>query len=230
MDLNNNHTGTRSSKLRRLIPLRNYIMRSIDNNQNIKRLCRYYTLTPLLSKGRGYDGKMYNQPDLVDPLTLPIKNDTHASVTAQGRILYGSSFGGDVLDQRQITIYVHSPRSSFNPNMVNGRTNYGTDRLTGKHFFTIEIVYPTELNELGSCEQERANEIACEILDMLDERYVDAETSKYTGDCQFHVEGEYSDLRLSTSGYMVMTIPIWVSVFSIRTSKEKLGGETHYVK
>lgn len=228
MQLNNNHIATRSAKIRRITPLKNYIVRSIDENQNIKRLCRYYTRTPLLNKGRGYDSSLIKQPDLIDSLLHPVVNDKGVSSTARGQILYKTAFSGDVLDERQVSIYVHSPRSSFNPNMVSGRTNYGTDRLTGKHFFTIEIVYPTELNELDSLEQERATEIACEILDMLDEKYVDEHTSVYTGHCQFHVEGEFTDLRLSTSGYMVITIPIWVSVFSIRADKSKLGGETSY--
>ena len=51
MDFNNQYMGTKSQKLYRVSPLKNYIVGLIDNNQNIKRLCRYMTKTPTYNKG-----------------------------------------------------------------------------------------------------------------------------------------------------------------------------------
>lgn len=227
-DFNNRYLGTRSSKVRRIVPIKNFIIHKIDTNQNIKRLCRYYTKTPLLNRGVGYDGTVVNQPDLEDSLLKPVHNDLNVSPTARNQILTTSVFSGDVLAERQITIYVHHPKSVFNPNMVSGRISYGVDPLGGRHLFMVDIVYPNELNELDSVNQERATEIAGEIIDMLDGIYVDGEYEEFTGACKLNVEGEITCGRLSTSGYLILSIPIWVSATTGRIDSDMLGGDTRY--
>lgn len=221
---------TKSPKARRIVPLRNYIARSIDNNQNIRRYCRYHTKTPLLNKGMGYDGKMYKQADLKDSLFNIVTTDEYVSQTAGGQVIYKSAFGGDVLADRQITIYIHCPSSTFNPNIGTSNSRYGAEKVIGHHFFEINIVYPNEINELDSVEQERAIEIVNEIIDMLDGQGVDEYTKEFTGDCIFSVEGNMTDLRLGNSGYMVITIPVVVGVMSSRVNKKYLGGDTRYDK
>lgn len=227
-DFNNRYLGTRSSKVRRIVPIKNFIIHKIDSNQNIKRLCRYYTKTPLLNRGVGYDGLVVKQPDLKDSLLKPVSNDSNVSPTAQKQILTPSTFSGDVLAERQVTIYVHNPKSVYNPNMVSGRVSYGVDPLGGRHLFMVDIVYPDELNELDSINQERATEIAGEIVDMLDGVYVDDGYEEFTGECKLNVEGEISVGRLSTSGYMIMSIPIWVSAMTGRIDSDMLGGDARY--
>ena len=51
----------------------------------------------------------------------------------------------------------------------------GVDNIVGKHFFNIDIIYPIEFNELDSLYEERANSIACEIVDLLDNKPVKGE-------------------------------------------------------
>ncbi len=227
MDMNNKLMDKRSSKLRRVVPLKTFMMDLIDNSQNIKRLSRYYTRTPLLNRGIGYNGDMINQPDLVDSLRYPIEND-HVSETADGRILHDYAYGGDVLYNRQVSIYVHCHKSTFNPNQANGRLNYGVDAVVGKHFFNIDIIYPIEFNALDSLYDERANSIACEIIDLLDERTVEGKIREFTGDCTIYLAGEITDLRLGSSNYMGITLPFYVTVFGSLISKDELGGETRY--
>lgn len=194
--------------------LKNYIIKKIDENQNIKRLARYMTTTPTLNKGVTYDGRLINQPDLTDSLLTSTENDTQVSV--RDSVLSPHAFTEEVLAERRLTIYVHSPRSIFNLNAANNRPNYGTDELLGKHLFYVEIVYPIEYNALEPFGQERSMRIACEVLDMLDSLVIEGEIREFVGDCIFKVEGEITDLRLSKSGYMILTIPIWTSVTGIR--------------
>lgn len=227
MDINNKFMGMKSAKLKRIVPLKLYMMELIDNSQKIKRLSRYYTRTPLLNRGVGYNGDKIKQPDLVDSLRFPITND-NASETADGRILYDYAFSGEVLSSKQISIYVHCHKSTFNPNMITGRLSYGVDNIVGKHFFNIDIIYPIEFNQLDSLYEERANSIACEIVDLLDEKTVEGEVREFTGDCIIHLAGDVTDLRVGTSGYMGMTIPFYVTVFGGHVLDDDLGGETRY--
>lgn len=224
---NNKFMGKKSAKLRRIVPLKNHMMDLIDNSQKVKRLSRYYTRTPLLNRGVAYNGDKVKQPDLTDSLRTPVASD-NVSETADGRILYGYAFSGEVLSNKQISIYVHCHKSTFNPNMVSGRTSYGIDNIVGKHFFNVDIIYPIEFNELDSLYEERANSIACEIVDLLDGKTVEGAVREFTGDCTIHLAGEVTDLRVGTSGYMGMTIPFYVIVLGGHVDEDELGGESRY--
>lgn len=228
MDGNNVYMGAKSAKLRRIVPIKKFLIEKIDNNQEIKRLSRYYSRTPLLNRGIGYDGGKIVQPDLVDSLTQQVVVDTNVSETAKNKILFSHAFSGEVLDERQVSIYVYSYKSVYNPNIVNGRTNYGIDDIVGKHFFNVDIVYPLEFNELDSRYEERAMQIACKITDLFDGAYITGDHREYTGDCQICIAGELTDLRLSTSGYMILTIPLYVQVYGNHVREDELGGETRY--
>ena len=218
MDVNNQYLNTKSQKLYRVSPLKNYIVSKIDNNQNIKRLCRYMTKTPTYNKGLTYDNKLIKQPDLNDSLLESVTTDE--SATVKEYVLSPYAFTEDVLAERRLTIYVHSPRSIFNINAANNRPNYGTDELLGKHLFLVEIVYPTEYNKIDPHGMERANLIACEILNEIDNLTTEGELAELVGECIFKVEGEITDLRLSKSGYMILTIPVWTTIAGVRTELE----------
>ena len=229
MSDNSQFLGKKNTKLSRVVPLKQYMISKIDESQEIKRLSRYYTKTPLLNKGVSYNGEKINQPNLLDSLTKPIVED-NVSETANGRIIYNYSFSGEVLSEKQISIYVHCYKSTFNPNIATGRISYGVDQIVGKHFFDVDIVYPIEFNELDSLYSygERANSIACEILSLLDGKKVEGEMAEFVGDCEFGVAGEFTDARVRTSGYMGLRIPFYVSVFGGYVDNDKLGGDTRY--
>ncbi len=214
VSLNNRHMGTVSQKLKRVVPIKNYIAKKIDDSQEIKRLARYMTVTPLMAKGKSYDGKMIVQEDLTDSLMGYAENDKGASIRDQ--VLYNYAFNEDVLEEKRLTIYVHSPRSTFNLNMANNNSYRGVDDYTGRHIFFVEVVYPIMYNEIQPFGNERAMSIACEIANLFDNLSIEEELEG-VGFCELNIEGEVLDARLSTSGYMCVMIPIATTVFTRRT-------------
>ena len=65
----------KSTKLSRASILTKYLCVHIDENQDIRRLCRYLTLEPLAEYAIDYDGNIMLQPDLQDSLLDKTKND-----------------------------------------------------------------------------------------------------------------------------------------------------------
>lgn len=208
--INNHYMNSRSQKLYRVSPLKNYIINKIDNNQNIKRLSRYLTQTPLLNKGLTYDGLMIKQPDLMDSLTKAVTKDQNVSI--KDAILTPHPFSEDIISEKKISIYVYSPRTSFN---ITG------GEVIGKHRFVIEIVYPTEYNAIEPFGQERVNLICCEILNEFDGLCVDGELRDLIGECQFKVTGDLNNVRLSKAGYMIATVPLTVYFLGVRSEYEE---------
>lgn len=214
--LNNKYVLKQSQKLRRIVPIKRYIIDKIDENQNIKRLCRYMTTTPLLNKGKTYDGKMIEQPDLVESLKSDAAESGIATISRQ--VIYAYPFTEDVIEKDRVTIYVYSPRTSINTSAVGNRRNY--DDYTGKHLFHIQIVYPIEYEEIEPYAEERSMSIACEIADMLDDLYIEGDAREIVGDIQFKIMGEITSQRLSTSGYAITTIPVWTDMFGMRVDSK----------
>lgn len=215
-ELNNYYLNTNSQKLYRVSPVKNYIIDKIDNNQRIKRLSRYLTMTPLLNKGMSYNGSMLQQPDLMDSLKEKVVTDMLASVKEP--ILATYPFSEEILSEKKLKIYVYSPRTSVS-NPYRGRNH----DLVCEHLFVVEIVYPIEYDRIEPpYGQERANLIACEILNAFDGVAVDDELKELIGECEFEIFGDITNLRLSKAGYMITTIPITVSFIGIRTTQREV--------
>ena len=68
------YIGTKSNKFRRIPYIIEYLMKVIDC-QEIRRLCRYYTLDPLADEALDYNGVLAEQPDLVDSLENKVIRD-----------------------------------------------------------------------------------------------------------------------------------------------------------
>lgn len=217
--LNNRHMETKSQKLSRIVPIKNYIVDKIDENQNIKRLCRYMTTTPLMSKGKTYDGYMIDQPDIEGSLKEKVEDQGKAFM--REAIVYPYSFTEDIVDKDRLTIYVHCPTTTvsytFEKKILDSNTGY-----MGHHIFFIEIVYPLEYNKIEPYGEERAYSIAYEILDMLDDMYIDGEVRDYVGDCKFRIEGDILTKRLSTAEYGILTIPVYVPYVTTRVNRHLL--------
>lgn len=213
-ELNNKYIGTKSQKLTRIVPMCNYIIDKIDSNQDIKRLCRYMTTTPLLNRGKTYDGQIIQQPNLVDSLKGKISNDKSAMITEQ--VIYPTRFTEDVIDKDRVTIYVHCPKTSINQNAASGRRRDDVDDYTARHLFYVEIVYPLEYENIDPYGDQRSYSIACAIMDEIDGLYVDGNVRDIVGDCRFVVEGEVLNKRLSVTGYGILVIPIWTTIITNR--------------
>lgn len=215
-DVNNKHLGTRSQKLRRIIPIKNFICEKIDESQEIKRLCRYVdSMTPLEDKGITYDNRIIDQPDLKDSLLRYARKDTHLTDNGKERVIIPYSWSTSILNERQMNIYVYHPVTVFNPYAYRNGTS-----ILGSHSFMIDIVYPIELNELANGE-ERALSIACIIMDIFDKYTFDEkEMVDKVGNVSFEMlEDEIVDSRLGSTKYGCLTIPFRVSTSSVRTRK-----------
>ena len=199
--------NTKSQKVRRISPLKNYIVGQIDNNQNIKRLCRYLTQTPLMSQGLTYDNKRLKQPDLKDSLLESVVEDVQASVSKAVLIPY--SFTEEILEEQQVTIYVHCPKSYLN-------------RVTGSHLFLVEIVFPRIYDMIEPYGEERNLLIASEIFDMFDEQRVSDDLKKLVGEVEFKINRDMTTLRLGKAGYLITTIQIEADVMTPRISVDSM--------
>ena len=212
--LNNHLLQTKSQKLARVSILKGFLVDQIDNNQVIKRLCRYLTKTPLYRRGLTYDGKLVEQPDLIGSLLTETTQDPYAHT--KDPIIIPYVFTEGILSEQQITLYVHSPKSSFN---TNRGTGFGQDRLLGSHLFLIDIVFPQIYDRVDPYGEERHLMIASEILDLFDGKSVSEELRKVVGDVVFQVVGDITTFRLNKAGYLVTTIPIQVTVPSGRVDE-----------
>lgn len=210
------YLNTKSQKLFRVSPLKNYLVEQIDQHQPIRRLTRYLTATPLMNRGVTYDGKRLDQPDLQDSLLSPVTTDTKASI--QEAVLIPYPFNEETVYEQRINIYVYSPRTSF----TSGARLHSTNADLGKHHFYIDIVYPLVYDRVEPFGQERSLLIACEILNLFDQTYVDESLEAIVGRCQFVVSGDITSLRLSKTGYMVTSIPLTVITPTDRVDLERL--------
>ena len=64
-----------SKKISRAAAIVQYLCENIDNNQDIKRLCRYLTPDPLADYAIDYGNNVFMQPDLNESLMSNVKND-----------------------------------------------------------------------------------------------------------------------------------------------------------
>lgn len=218
--MNNKYLDTKSQKLSRIVPIKNLIIDKIDENQNIKRLCRYMTTTPLLPKGKTYDGKIINQPDLTESLKVDVETKGEAFVS--GTVIYPYGFTEDVVDRDRLTIYVYCPRTILS---TDSRKVYDdrTVSYIGNHLFYIDVVFPLEYNNIEPYGEERAYSIAYEILDMFDDLYIEDDyTRDIVGDIRFKVEGEILNKRLSVTNYAILSIPLYVPYTTVRVKSNLL--------
>lgn len=218
--LNNKRLGTRTQKIWRIVPIKNYIIDALDSSQEIKRLCRYMTKTPLLPKGKTYDGKIINQPDVNGSLKGDV--DFRGDGFINGTIVYPYAFTEDVIDRDRLTIYVHSPRTTINNQAVSGRRRDDIDDYTARHLFYVDIVYPLEYNNIEPYGEERAFAVAQELLDIIDDLYIEGETREIVGDCYLRIEGEILNKRLSVTGYGILSIPVWTTYITTRIREDLL--------
>ena len=209
------YVGTKSNKFRRVPYIVEYLMKVIDC-QEIRRLCRYYTLDPLADEAFDYDGNLIEQPDLIDSLENKVVRDK-VSKGAEDAILIPETFSNAIINYNKMQICVYPYEITFSERA----SRYGTSTF-GYMTFHIDIIYPMTLNKLGDYMQ-RAWSIACIIMDAIDDKTVlDEELHKYTGDVKFEFkENMATNYKLAPNSDMViLTIPIAVTVNGLRSPKE----------
>lgn len=206
------YIGTKSNKFRRIPYIIEYLMKVIDC-QEIRRLCRYYTLDPLADEALDYNGVLVKQPDLVDSLENKVIRDK-VSKGAEEQILISETFSNTIVNYNRMQICVYPYEITFSERA----SRYGTSTF-GYMTFHIDIIYPAQLNKLGD-HMLRAWSIACIIMDAIDDKTVlDEEIHKETGDIKFEFkENMATNYKLaSNSDLVILTIPIAVTINGLRS-------------
>ena len=209
------YLGTKSNKFRRVPYIVEYLMKVIDC-QEIRRLCRYYTLDPLADEAFDYDGNLIEQPDLIDSLEHKVVRDK-VSKGAEDAILIPETFSNAIINYNKMQICVYPYEITFSERA----SRYGTSTF-GYMTFHIDIIYPMQLNKLSD-HMQRAWSIACIIMDAIDDKTVlDEEIYRHTGDIKFEFkENMATNYKLAPNSDMViLTVPIAVTVNGLRSPKD----------
>ena len=215
MMVKDKYLGTKSNKFRRVPYIVEYLMKVIDC-QEIRRLCRYYTLDPLAEEAFDYNGNLVDQPDLNDSLEFKVVRDK-VSAGAEDPILIAETFSNAIINYNKMQICVYPYEITFSERA----SRYGTSTF-GYMTFHIDIIYPMQLNKLAD-HMQRAWSIACIIMDAIDDKTVlDEELHKYTGDVKFEFkENMATNYKLAPNSDMViLTVPIAVTVNGLRSPKD----------
>jgi hypothetical protein len=210
--LNEKYLGSSSNKLRRVPYIESYLCELIDNDQRIKRLCRYLTYDPLELKAYDYDNNPVDQPDLQDSLMFEVVRD-NVSPGTEGAILDNHMFTSDIMESSKVMIFVYCSDVVFSE----GASKFGSSSM-GFQLFTIDIVYPLEVDRL--CDGlKRSWAIATVITDLVDQMSItDSNYVKYTGNVKFEFkEQRASNKKLAPNTDLgILSIPFVVSVPSGR--------------
>lgn len=211
MNYLNNQSSNKSRKIRLISDIKKDIINKICNldsieGQELARLVRYLTKTPLWNKGLTETDKIVLQPDLKISIDKILKEDEDVNANSRGNILIPYAFSEELLKEEKILIFIQSPRGIFKNHL-------------GQYQFVLRIAYMDSLNALEPYGDERSLEIASRICDMFDETYTDIEKEidnevkkinyKYT------VE-ETIDFKLSKQGYSMRDIVLSIEGVVLR--------------
>lgn len=122
----------------------------INDNQKIRRLCRYKTKTPLLPVGFIL-GKPVQQPDITTSLDEKSK-DSSGNVIEP--VLFDGMFDPEMQTNLDVGIYVYDYNTTF-------------DNTFGKCSISVDIVIPFEYQKLQTKGDKRSDLIASEIINIL---------------------------------------------------------------
>ena len=201
MGINDKNKNTISNKIRKKSGIEAYITQKIDGIQEVKRLSRYLTKTPLSSKGKDLLNKVIEQPDLIETLT----KDSSEGI----KCLYTMSFKDGLINEKvQPLIFVHSYASKFGYSAV------------GDIQVMVDILVPSDYDELKYIEEKRMTEIACYIADELDDTFIDDEYwVEKLGNLKIHLDS-YDEYRLAkTNNINVFSMKFIVQVPTMRVNK-----------
>ena len=199
---------TRSNKIRRIQPLTRFICETLDC-QEIRRLCRYYSLDPLEDFALDYLDNEVEQPDLQDSLMEEVIRDKHVSPGANKEIIVPYIFTKEVLTDKRMVIFVYCDRiglSQFNEDAT----------LT----FMVDIIYSIEIDKLSDYQQRgwAIAEIVGEKFDkyvMKDEKYL-----PIVGAVEFNLSSQIIHSKLANNTPMgIISIPITVNTKAMRSMR-----------
>lgn len=211
MNYLNEKLSNKSRKMRLMSDIKKDIISKICNlhsveGQELARLVRYLTKTPLWNKGITETNEIVLQPDLLVGIDKVLKENEDVSANSRGNILIPYAFSEELLKEEKILIFIQSPKGVFKNHI-------------GKYQFVLRVAYMDSLNVLEPYGDERALEIASRLCDMFDETYTSIEKEidgeikttsyKYTID-------ETIDFKLSKQGYSMRDIVLSIESVVLR--------------
>lgn len=211
MNYLNDEPSNKSRKIRLINDIKKDIVCKIcDINsvtgQELARLVRYLTKTPLWNKGITGTNKVIMQPDLKVGIDKVLKDNEDINANSRSNILIPYGFSEELLKEKKILIFIQSPRGVFKNSI-------------GKYQFVLRVAYMDELNVLEPYGDERSLEITSRLCDMFDDTYTNIEKEidgenrrmsyKYTVD-------ETIDFKLSKQGYSMRDIVISIEGVVLR--------------
>ena len=202
-DLNNNFFKD-TSKGADIIELKRYIVEKIDENEIIRRYCRWLTKTPLSKNGLDYTGELIQQRELGKnySITKEVKQEQGLS---HKKILIPYAFSDELVTEEQLFIFVYPYSNGFNGTMSNNS-------------FSVDIMCPLRYNEINPYGDERIYKILYEIINVFDGKSVEEEKwVERVGNVRFDVKGYCFPYRLTkTKNMMVYPLKINAKSSNVR--------------
>lgn len=155
MDINNKYKNTTSNKIRRCSALLQYMYEQLISDQDIRRYLFYNTYTPLSNRGKGYDGKIIQQPDIeIDDI--------------EG-LMFDIPFNPDSEIAKKNALFIM---------LSNGKFNNRQNSI----YFEINVLVPEEYSKISN--GYRHYELAQVIANKLDKLYIEGEYADELGNLQ----------------------------------------------
>ena len=196
-----------TNKLRRVPILVRAICEALDT-QEIRRLCRYFSLSPYDDVALDYNNEFVEQPDLMDSLLNHSVRDKKISEGADEPVVLPQRFSDDALTNKRVIIFVYCS------DIV---TKYGTTNLD--YYFQVQICYPLPTEPLVDFKS-RPWEIATWLEENIDGLPPKCEYLKELGNIVFTISGDIINGKLANNSEMgVLTVPIRVRVVSNKDTK-----------
>lgn len=201
-------TDKPSNKFRRIPLLTKFICEALDT-QEVRRLCRYFSLSPQDEVALDYNREFVTQPDLLDSLLYDCVRDKYVSEGTNKACLLPYRFSKDALTDARVLIFVYCAD-------INLR-DYTIDVDTA---FSVDIVYPLEFEKLENFGS-RPWEIAYHLSNALDEYMIaNEEYVDKIGNVTFEFIGNVISGKLANSSSMgIISIPIHIKTMGLRYSK-----------
>ena len=196
-----------TNRLRRVPLLTRAICEALDT-QEIRRLCRYLSLSPYDDVALDYNNEFVEQPELFDSLLIDAIRDKKISKGAEKQVIIPQRFTGSILTDKCMTIFVYC--SDVVP-------VYNTINLD--YYFKVQICYPLPVEPLEDFKS-RPWEIASWLEDNIDGMSPSCEYIKELGNITFTMTNDIINGKLANNSEIgVLTVPIRVRVVGTKDMK-----------
>ena len=154
-NLNNKFLNSTSNKIRKCSALIQYIYEQLISDQEIRRYLFYNTYTPLSNRGKGYDNKIIQQPDL--------------GIEDVEELIFDIPFNPDMDIKQKNALFVM---------LSNGKFNNKQNTI----YFEINVLVPEEYSRISN--GYRYYELSQKIVNILDKLYVEGDFAEELGNLQ----------------------------------------------